>query len=101
MTTPSIRDQGEAEIDQILCDLHDLGFYGDSLAHLEKLAYYIAQERVKARKEAFDQVFAMAPKDTFQRWTQTMIADWFFRLGELERSVAVPSPQTPEPKEEK
>lgn len=41
----------------------------------------------QARQAAFDRVFAMAPKKSFEHWNKMDIAHWFTQLGELERSL--------------
>lgn len=41
--------------------------------------------RAEGAREAYDAVFALAPKQNFEHWSKKDIADWFIALGKLER----------------
>lgn len=56
MTTSDTSNISNAT-DQILCDLHDLGFHGKDLAHLEQLAAYIQQECDRARIDELERLY--------------------------------------------
>lgn len=49
-------------LDKILCDLHDLNFHGENLAHLEKLAEYILESNSDSSLALLNRIEAKASK---------------------------------------
>jgi len=61
--------------DSILIDLHNLGFHGDSLGHLEKLESYIQSEITKAQEQLLDELETIQDSAEHGHYSWT-VAEW-------------------------